>query len=1544
MIHAHRPDNPFPGLRSFTPEEDHLFFGREEQTMDLLQKLGAHRFVAVVGTSGSGKSSLVRCGLLSQLLGGKMLAAGTSWEVAVTHPGAAPMNHLAASLLATDLYDATEEDAKARLLATLSRSHLGLIEAIRQAQLPAGTNFLLVVDQFEEIFRFNQGGAAQRDTANEFVSMLLQAATQKDVPIYIVLTMRSDFIGDCAQFENLAEAVNRGEYLIPRMTRDQFKQSIEGPIRVAGGTLTPRLLQRLLNDLGDQADQLPCLQHALMRTWDQWRRSSTEGRDSEGRVTRVPDSKTESGDSQSSSLRGVARSLDLEDYDAIGRMREALSRHADELYASLGSDRARQLCAAMFKALTLRESENRGIRRPQTLGRLAQIVDVPAAELAPIIETFRQAGVTFLMPPPEVPLADATVIDISHESLMRVWVRLRDWVEEEASSVGIFHRLAESAGLHGKGKAGLYRDPELGIALSWRDEAHANAAWADQYGGHFDQAMAYLERSRTESEREEKEREAARQRELAQAKAIAENQRLRAEEKSRSARRMRWLMRVAMAVAVLALIAMVFAGMAKREALRSAELARKNEEKAQAAETKVARELYVADMNRAGQAYAEGSINELDELLSRHKPTEGTAAGPDLRGPEWYFWQHASRRELASGGRPISNFHDVAVAPDQRTVATVNWPGNVSLYDVASRNLVKVIQVNGSTNRNVSIAYSPEGTTLAATGPHPYLRRWDTRTWLPLTPDLTFPDGYRGGASAGQAPLMVTIAYSPNGKHLLAAGTDNGLVALWDTRTWQVVKVLDVFEEARGAARVHELAFSHDGRRLAAGVGPQAGSSPKEESGALVIWDTTHFEKIFDRPSDSPVVTLAFSPPDDRLLVSGSRRGEVNLWDMTSPSTSPLEQLHKARARIKQVRFSPQGRYLAASTEEGNAILVWELQPSPRLISSLKGHSKGSRIDFVGDEFTLWSAGEDFGLKVWDIRASGVSTEIPNTTDSVGLGYLAGGRLAWRTPPSSQDPAALVTARNPSGVQRARLPTPIRLYDVAGARELPPWKEGEKFTLHATSANGRFLAAQGEDRRLRLWNVEDGVLLGTTPGPASEGDLVTGLLTVANNGSRVAWAEMRGIGFTVNSLHLWTPSASRHVRWPSTEIEHAYGLKLSEDGTLLAATGDAGTLFAVVVWDAVPDQPVLLQKIRRGNPAVSLAFSPDGSRLACGAWDSGIQLIEPRTGKDLGAPLLGHAQAVGSVAFFPDGNMLLSGSWDQTIRLWDVNTGVRRATLPALGDTFPKELILEPQGLWMVSVLAGQEARLWQFNDVLDPRRNEMFWSDEAQPAGNHGDFAKARRVARQAVETAPDQAGGEPWFALAALAVREGDLEDFRKVRRDMLAHFSDKPYLIPAALTAAVCTMLPATPEELAVGLKLAERPATEDPVGWVGSMAAASLAFGDYRLGHYEAAVRKAEEYLGVNTRWQLPALDIPAVLAQAMSQHQLQKPAEARDALTKAREMMAVLDEQFPGTPERPSNNGQWHRWMLIKALLAEAETLIEGKPAAPQPPRAGGSRP
>ena len=551
MSRAPATMNPFPGLRPFTQEEDYLFFGREEQTMELLQRLGSNRFVAVVGTSGSGKSSLVRCGLLSQLLGGKMLEAGASWEFAVTHPGGNPLALLTDALLEAHLYDREQENARENLLATLSRSHFGLVEAVKQADLGEGTNFLLVVDQFEEIFRFHEAGQMQQEAANEFVSLLLEAAAQKEVPIYVVLTMRSDFIGECGQFEGLAETVNRGEFLIPRLNREHYKRIIEGPVKVAAGQIAPRLLQRLLNDLGQQADQLPCLQHALMRTWNVW---------------------AEKGDREA---------LDLDDYHRVGKMSQALSLHADEIYESLASDRQRALCQGIFQALTVEESNGRGIRRPQRLGRLCQILEVPADELLPIINAYRQSGVTFLVPSPEVELTDQTILDISHESLMRVWTRMRQWVDEETQAAGIYHRLSESADLHQRGKAGLYRDPELGIALAWREAKRPNAVWAERYRPGFAMAMEFLERSQQASIADEQSREAARQRELEQAQQLAEARQLRLKQEQRAARKLRIMVGGLAVVAIVAVLACAAALVANNRAKTLAVVASKEAAEAQ---------------------------------------------------------------------------------------------------------------------------------------------------------------------------------------------------------------------------------------------------------------------------------------------------------------------------------------------------------------------------------------------------------------------------------------------------------------------------------------------------------------------------------------------------------------------------------------------------------------------------------------------------------------------------------------------------------------------------------------------------------------------------------------------------------------------------------------------------------------------------------------------------------------------------------------------------------------------------------------------------
>jgi tetratricopeptide (TPR) repeat protein len=483
--------NPFPGLRPFEPDEDHLFFGREQEIDELLRRLRTTRFLQVVGTSGTGKSSLVRSGLIPALQSGSMVQAGSDWRILIFRPGDDPIGNLAASLDAPDALGAQGELASTNrvlLEATLRRSTLGLVQAVRQANIPAEDNLLVVVDQFEELFRFRQSGrdGDSRNEAAAFFKLLLEAAKQEEIPIYIVLTMRSDFLGDCLQFQGLPEAVNTGLYLVPRMTRDELRSAISGPVAVSGGEITQRLVLRLLNDLGDDHDQLPILQHALMRTWDHWEPSHQPG-----------------------------QSIDIEDYEAIGGLQQALSLHAEEAYLEAGVGRGHQLAEKIFKALTDTYSDPRGVRRPTSVQDLAAICEASESEVIQIVEIFRRSGRSFLTPA-GVPLDSRSIIDLSHESLMRCWTRLIDWAEEERVSARTYMRVVQATSRCEECTGSLWVDPELEVGLRWRRKNQPTAAWAERYDANFAQSMDFLDRSEKQRETErQKERRRKRARQLA---------------------------------------------------------------------------------------------------------------------------------------------------------------------------------------------------------------------------------------------------------------------------------------------------------------------------------------------------------------------------------------------------------------------------------------------------------------------------------------------------------------------------------------------------------------------------------------------------------------------------------------------------------------------------------------------------------------------------------------------------------------------------------------------------------------------------------------------------------------------------------------------------------------------------------------------------------------------------------------------------------------------------------------------------------------------
>jgi hypothetical protein len=488
-------ENPYPGLRPFEAHEAFLFHGRQEHTRALLERLSTDRFLAVVGGSGSGKSSLVRAGLLPALYRGYLVGASSRWRIALMRPGNAPLDELARALAAPEALGVPAGP----LREAIGRTSLGLVSAVLEAQIASDENVLIVVDQFEELFRFererrHQDGGSE---AGLFVQSLIEAADSYGPRLFVVITMRSDYLGQCAQFAGLPEALNRGQYLIPHLTREQRREAIEKPPLVANARIKPALAQQLLNDMGDDPGQLPVLQHALMRTFRRLRESG-------------------------------ASELDFEHDAQAGGLAHALDQHADSIVMSLPPG-PRAWVEKLFRALTMVEG-GRAIRRPARLDRIFDVLaitddDTARADVRTAIEAFAHPENSLLVSSTGLPLREDSVIDISHESLIRNWRQLQKWLKEETRSAEWFLSLAGDTVRFRAGEASLWRDPELSRVIQLKDDARWNEAWARQYLPQaeppYAEVLRFIDESVRAEEAERAAKEARRRKEIDDARALA---------------------------------------------------------------------------------------------------------------------------------------------------------------------------------------------------------------------------------------------------------------------------------------------------------------------------------------------------------------------------------------------------------------------------------------------------------------------------------------------------------------------------------------------------------------------------------------------------------------------------------------------------------------------------------------------------------------------------------------------------------------------------------------------------------------------------------------------------------------------------------------------------------------------------------------------------------------------------------------------------------------------------------------------------------------
>ena len=1185
---------PFKGLQYFEEEDTELFFGREFLTAKLVNRLKDARFLSVIiGASGSGKSSLVRAGLIPALRKGHALLDGTKppkgsarWKNHIVIPTAHPLEALATELTR----DSESVTATATLLDDLMADPRSLSLFLAR-KYPKG-HALLVIDQFEELFTL----CRDEFEREAFIDNLLNAITPKDSHITLVMTLRADFYAHLSHYPELREAVARQQEYIGPMTVEELRRAIEEPARRGHWEFEPGLVDLILRDVGDEPGALPLLSHALLETWK----------------------------------RRAGHMLTLKGYADTGGVHGAIAHTAESVYQNLSPDE-QVIARNIFLRLTeLGEGTEDTRRRALFHELMSQEGD--ADSIRTVLNILADARL--------VTLSEDTA-EVAHEALIREWPTLREWLNQDRQGLQLHRRLTEAARdweLLERDEGMLYRGAQLVQAREWA-ALNPNRLNAGE--------KTFLEASYDLEQRGLAEREAARQREL-------DLQRQRAEEQMQAAIRLRTRNRLISVVAVIAFVLALLAGMFSLQSNQNARQAETNlavaDQQRVAAQNAQTTAIAESQVRATQQAIAEANFRqaEAQRLAAEASKLLGSQGSPELiallslrsLNTQYTIQGDAALTAAARLDYPKQVFnsssarsiHAVAFSPDSKYVLTGELPA-ATLWSVITGEKIRTFR-GVIWAPIISVAYSPNGKYVLTGSWERTARLWDAATgehvhnkFIGHSGDITSvafsPDGRTvlTGSLDGTARLWDTItgkelhqffshantvgsiAFSPDGKTVLL-GKDDGTVGMWDVKT-----DIEIRQFRGHTGSINRVAFSPDGKFILTASADRTAR----------LWNVATAKELrrFIGHADN-IWSVAFSP-DGKYVFTGSNDGTVRKWD---PQSGQELQRYTDTQEISPMAVSPDGKFLIIGNITGEARL-WKINPAPKL-PIFKSTGIVNSVAFSPDGEYVLTGDSNGVVRLWD---AGTGEKL---RDFIGhTAFIEDG-----------------VAFSPDGkyVLTGSWDHTVRLWDTETGKELRQFTgPTTRINSVAFSPDGKYISA-GSEGGVWLWVTETGKQVWQQ---ISYSQVFRAAFSP--DGEYVATVEGQDESDEYSRVRVWDVSTGK-LRFSTPAFSALNSIVFSPDGKYILTARDDNTAW---LWDFQINEEIL-QFSGHAASIWTAIFSPDGKYVATASEDGTVRLWDAQTGQEL-RRFLGHGAAVEDVAFSPDGKYLLTGSNDGTAMLWDVD-------------------------------------------------------------------------------------------------------------------------------------------------------------------------------------------------------------------------------------------------------------------------------------------------